>query len=288
MTGTDPEKIADARCQIGENPLWHADEKRLYWVDIPAGRLLRFDPAGGGFDIACESTDAIGGFTIQRDGSILLFGARGAVTLLKDGKMTAVIEELPQERDSRFNDVIADPEGRVFCGTMSSESHPGRLYRLDTDGSVEVMAEGIGTSNGMGFSPQLDVFYHTDTRAQTIYICDYRRESGDISGRRPFLRPDGPGRPDGMTIDRDGFVWSAFWDGGRVARYTPEGTEDMRIELPARKVTSVTFGGNDYCDMYITTAGGERRNTEGEGAGALFRVRPGVCGAPEFRSNVTL
>ncbi|MDH7569847.1 MAG: SMP-30/gluconolactonase/LRE family protein, partial [Armatimonadota bacterium] len=127
-----PELVADYRCVTGEGPLWHPFEKRLYWVDIPKGRLFRYHPASGVHE-QCLEGEPIGGFTIQADGALLLFMARGAVKTWRDGEMHTIVEEIPDERDSRFNDVIADPQGRVFCGTVSTPTRAGRLYRLDPD-----------------------------------------------------------------------------------------------------------------------------------------------------------
>jgi D-xylonolactonase len=130
--------------------------------------------------------------------------------------------------------------------------------------------------------------YFTDTRKQSIDIFDYDRKSGELSNRRVFVRVEGKGegRPDGMTVDAEGCVWSARWDGGCVVRYDPEGAEMARIRLPTRKVSSVTFGGDEYTEMYITTAGGRDRAANGEKAGALFRVATDVKGVPEFVSRV--
>ena len=284
---TEPERIADYACVTGEGPLWHPDEQRLYWVDIPTGRLFRYTPASGGHEQCFESSEALGGFTIQEDGALLLFMARGAVKLWRDGKLTTVIEEIPDEVTTRFNDVIADPEGRVFCGTMPTSSRPGRLYRLDPDRTLTKLLDGIGVSNGMGFTPDLKGLYYTDSPARNIYMFDYDRATGDISNQRVFVQtPDGEGVPDGLTVDAEGYVWSARWDGGVLVRYTPDGEEALRIAFPARKVSSVTFGGTDYTDIYVTTAGGDQKTTEGQGAGALFRLRLGIQGKPEFRSKI--
>ena len=282
----EPEIIADYQCEVGENPLWHPDERKLYWTDIPRGRLFRYDPATDEHE-PCYDGDPVGGFTLQEDGTLALFMSRGAVRIWRDGFLKTIIEDIPRERTSRFNDVIADPEGRVFGGTISTEDQLGRLYRIDTDGTVSVVAEGIGTSNGMGFTADRRHMYHTDTRAETIYIYDYDRTTGEISNRRVFARSgDDPGRPDGMTVDAEDTIWSAFWDGGCVVRYGPDGREMERIEFPARKTSCPTFGGEEYADMYVTTAGGDDREENGRCAGALFRVRPGVLGAAEFRSRL--
>ncbi len=282
------ELIADYNCVVGEGPMWHPTERVVYWADIPQGRIFRYDPATGEHGLVFECGQ-VGGFTVQGDGSLLLFMERGAVASLSEGNLEYLINEIPEERNTRFNDVIADPAGRVFCGTMPSPDHPGSLYRLDTDGSIARVLEGIGISNGMGFTPDNQRMYFTDSPTHNIYIFDYDIDSGELSNKRVFVNTEeNDGIPDGMTIDSEGFVWSARWDGSSLVRYSPQGEQVNRIWFPARKVSSVIFGGEDYTDMYVTTAGGENKTAEGPGAGCLYRLNLGISGRPEFLSRVEL
>ncbi len=286
----EPELIADYQCVVGEGVIWHPDERRVYWLDILTGRIFRYDPAGGGHE-QIYAGEAVGGITVQADGALLLFGARGAVRIWRDGELTTVVDEIAADRDSRFNDVIADPAGRVFCGTMAVEGHAGRLYRLDPDGRLTVVLDDIEVPNGLGFTPDRRGLYFTDTMRRVIYLFDYDQATGAVTNQREFVRvPDeaSEGLPDGMTVDREGYVWSARWDGGCAVRYAPDGSEVGRIPFPARKVASAAFGGEDYGDLYVITAGGDQKATDGPLAGALFRLRPGVQGVPEFRSRVGL
>lgn len=281
-----PSIIADYQCHNAEGPLWHALEERLYWSDLTTGRLFRYDYASKTHE-QIYSGEAVGGFTIQQDGSLLLFKARGAIERWQEGKITTLIPEIPDERETRFNDVIADPAGRVFCGTMPAPNRLGRLYRLDTDGSLTQILDGLGVSNGMGFTPDHKQLYHTDSDKREIYKFDYDQFSGNITNQRVHITtPEDEGVPDGMTVDAEGYIWSARWDGGHLFRYTPDGTEVLRIPFPAKKVTSVTFGGPDYTDIYVTTAGGDNRDEEGAGAGAVFHLNLGVQGVPEFLSRI--
>ena len=285
----EPELIADYACKIGEGPLWHPDEKRLYWLDIPKGRMFRYDPATGQHEQFYEG-EVVGGFTIQQDGALLLFMARGAVAIWREGQeLDYVVPELEHEGQSRFNDVIADPAGRVFCGTMPSPDHLGRLYRLDGDGAIAEVLTEVGCANGMGFTADRRRMYFTDSPTRRIDVFDYDEETGELANRRPFVDVgDEEGIPDGLTVDVEGGVWGARWDGSCLVRYTPEGAEERRIEFSARKVASATFGGDDYGDLYATTAGGDDKAAEGDGAGALFRLRPTIGGVPEFRSRILL
>jgi sugar lactone lactonase YvrE len=282
----EPELIADYQCVCGENPLWHPTEKRLYWLDIETARMFRYDPASGHHEKFYEG-DTVGGFTFQSDGALLLFMAKGAVKLWRNGEITELHEHLPGELDSRFNDVIADPAGRVFCGTMTSDSNKGTLYRLDSDGRIAPVLHDVGCSNGMGFTPDGKTMYFTDSFAYEIYRFDYDAKTGAISNREIFVKGlESDGFPDGMTVDAEGCVWSAHWDGSCLIRYAPDGSEVLRIGFPAKKVSSCVFGGEDCRDLYVTTAGGDQKATDGEGAGALYRLRPGVQGVPEFPSRI--
>jgi D-xylono/L-arabinono-1,4-lactonase len=284
-----PELVVDCQCHTGENPLWHPMERCLYWTDIPRGRLFRYYPETARSD-PCYSGEPVGGFTIQADGTLLLFMARGAIAVWQGGKLHNVVDEIPDESAGRFNDVIADPAGRVFCGTMPTPAHLGRLYRLDPDGSLHRLLEGVGTPNGMGFTPDRRGLYFTDSSARRIDLFDYNAQTGALANRRMWLHtPEAAGVPDGMTVDAQGGVWSARWDGSALYRYTPDGIEEQHVSFPARKVSSVAFGGDDLQDLDVTTALGEGlRADEGPGAGALFRLRPGIRGVPEFFSRVRI
>ena len=288
----EPELIADYACEVGEGPLWHPMEKRLYWADIPAGRLFRYDPASGSHEVFYDG-DVVGGFTFQADGSLLLFMAKGRVAVLRDGALTNVVDRLPGEEDLRFNDVFADPEGRVFCGTIPSDHTNagqtlGRLYRLDTDGTITKVLGDVGISNGMGFTLDRKRIYFTDS-FKGIDVFDYDQSTGEITNRMPLVGlPEDGSSPDGMTVHAEGNIWSARWGASGVFGHNPEGKEFRKVEFPTEAVSSVTFGGEDYTDMYVTTAGGHDKAANGPHAGALFRVNIGVKGLPEFLSRVGL
>lgn len=283
----DLEVIANFSCHIGENPLWHADDRCLYWVDIPTAKLFRLRPETKEVEIFHTGL-SVGGITIHEDGRLLLFMAHGVVKLWQDGNMEVVVGVLPGEEGNRFNDVIADPEGRVFCGVMSTQFRRGRLYRLDPNGNFTVVIEETNIANGMGFSPDLKQMYFCDSGEGTISMFDYDRGSGDICNRRLLAKPPpSRGLPDGMTVDADGSIWSARWDGSCLVKMSPEGKIVQHVSLPTRKISSLTFGGDNLTDVYVTSAGGENPAANGELAGALFRLNLGVRGRPEFRSRTT-
>lgn len=279
--------VAEGDHRVGEGPLWHPDEGVLYHVDIKTGRLFRYDPRSGTDEPVLDLETPLGGYTIQQDGSLLLFLGRGRIAIWDGSEPNTVVEEIARERDSRFNDVIADPAGRVYAGTMPTDDQLGRLYRIDPDGTYELADDrGYDIPNGMGFTPDREELYVTESQARTIYKYDYEQATGTLSNRRPFveLDPNGP-EPDGMTVDEEGYVWSGLWNGHAVVRFDPDGTEVDRLEIPAPKASSVTFGGDDYGDLYVTTAKGHDAEDEPP-AGSVFRTHPGVSGVPEFRSRV--
>lgn len=294
-----PELVADAHCRIAEGPVWHPDEQCIYWTDIPAGKIYRFEPGNGSHELVYRG-EPVGGMTVQQDGSLLLFGARGRVSAWRDGHAAGIILSLiPDERNTRFNDVIADPQGRVIGGTMAELDadgaivRHGRLYGLETNRELRPLLDGMGSPNGMGFTADLRHMYMTDSfpGVQAIFRFDYDVPTGTLSNREVFHQTplDGSlGRPDGMAVDIEGCVWSARWDGAAVARLTPDRVECERHVLPVSKVTSVTFGGPEYTDLYITTASDDNPREGQVGAGGLFRLQTGTRGKPEFRSRVRL
>ncbi|WP_079890852.1 SMP-30/gluconolactonase/LRE family protein [Halococcus agarilyticus] len=282
-----PECVLDIRCEVGEGPLWHPGENVIYFVDIPQGHLHRYDATANDHERVREGS-RIGGFTIQKDGSLLLFEDCGMVTVWNKGEESTILTEIPEEADSRFNDVVADSRGRVYAGTLPPN---GRLYRFETDGRFRSLIENVDISNGLEFIPDQNGIYYTETKAQTIWQFDYNPESGDLVNRQPFASTIGtPGNPDGLTVDAEGYVWSARWNGGCVVRHHPEnGSIVNRVDFPARKVSAITFGGSNYSDAYVTTAlAGNDRDIEGKGAGGLFRFSPDVGGTPPLRSAIGL
>ncbi|MGC2173662.1 MAG: SMP-30/gluconolactonase/LRE family protein [Candidatus Sulfotelmatobacter sp.] len=280
--------IGDIRCELAENPLWHAAEQCLYWTDISKGRIYRYDPNSGITEQVYEGK-TVGGFTIQADHTLLLFMAEGAIAQLKHGKLNTLIDGIPEERSSRFNDVIADPRGRVFCGTMRTEEHLGRLYRLDTDGTLHKLLDTVHCSNGLAFSGDLQYLYYTDSHVHAIYRFNYSERTGEITNQELVIRAaEADGYPDGLTLDADGHLWSARWGGGCIIRYSPQHIEERRMELPVKLVSSLTFGGRDFNDIYVTSAQDTELADVDPANGAVFRLRGGIRGVPEFPSRICI
>jgi D-xylonolactonase len=276
---------ANPKCTVGEGPLWHPDEKQIYWVDNLGREFYRYDPETDKTKRIHEG-DLVAAFTIQIDGSLLLFMDEGRVVHWNNGEMTPVVDHISQETGMRFNDVIAGPNGRVLCGTMDDDDPTaGRLYRLETDGSITEVIESVELPNGLGFTLNDEEVYLTESNTNRIYTFQYDAATGELTDRCVFSERTGPGMYDGLTVDEAGAVWSALWDHGALVKHTPEGTVEQEVELPTKNVTSLTFGGEDYADTYVTTAS---YGVDGEDdvAGALLRVDLGRTGTPEFRSQI--
>lgn len=280
---------ADFACGCAERPTWHPQEETLYFTDVDNPAVYAYHPASGQARQVYHGPDIVGGMTLHEDGRLLFFMAGGAIRLFhpESQRMETLLEGIEAEQNSRFNDVIADPKGRVFGGTMPTEDRPGRLYRFDPDGTLHTVLDRAGLPNGMGFSPDLKTFYFTDTQARTVERFDYDLESGALSNRRPLIHcADEPGNPDGLAVDRQGNLWSAFFGGHRLVSYSPEGKEIERVDLPmAENPTCPLLVGEGT--LYLTTAGGPHRPQAGEAAGALLRTAVSARPGPIFRSGRT-
>jgi sugar lactone lactonase YvrE len=187
-----------------------------------------------------------------------------------------------------MNDGKCDPSGAFLAGTMHRDevAGAGALYRLSPDGSVDRLISGVTISNGLGWSPSGDRMYYVDSPTQAVDVVDYDA-FGPLGGRRRFAEiAPADGMPDGLAVDAEGGVWVALWGGSQVRRFTADGMLDDIVELPVSQVTSCAFGGEDWGELYITSASweyDEARFQDEPLAGAVFAARPGVSGMPTSR-----
>ena len=240
--------VQQANAILGEGPLWCPREQALYWLDIKRPAIYRFDRERGQSghwpmpsDIGCMALRASGGMVVGlRSGFAALDFETGAVTPIVD---------LEADRPgNRVNDGKVDRQGRFWAGTLNdAETDPlGSLYRLDPDRTVTLMQDGAVVSNGIGWSPDDRILYFTDSVVRTIWAYDFDAPSGAVAKRRVFAEvPDGTGYPDGLTVDSEGYIWSAVWDGWRVVRYDPSGRIDREVAMPVQRPTSCMLGGGD-------------------------------------------
>ena len=288
MKELEPRLVADLGCLVGEGPIWHPREHVLYFCDIPRGRLYRYDPASEACDCVHEGRP-VAAITCQVDGSLLLFRDGGRVDVFRDGRIVdTLIERIDAEAGSRFNDVVADPHGRVFAGTMPTADRPGRLYRIDNDLSVQRIYDNVQLPNGMGFREDMRIMYQCESLTRTVWAFNYEERTGRLSGAYAFLEIDPPARPDGLIVDAEDHVWIGLWGGYAVARYSPEGDLVEQIDLPVPNVTSMALGGPDLDRLFVTTAVGEGElASDVPHSGGLFETRAAhAVGRLEFPSRL--
>lgn len=242
---------------LGEGPLWHPSQSCLYWVDIDAGNLYQSEPGLGGYSKYHFDT-AIGAFCFANSGELILASANGFLSWRESQPHPYVIwNPLPGRPNVRLNDGKADPAGRFWAGSIDTQQADGELYRLDPDGSRHVMLDGIGISNGLGWSPDRKHMYYTDSYRRTIYVFDYDLESGSISNQNQFLvlpKSNEDIVPDGLCVDAEGCIWSAHWNGWQVVKYDTTGKPLLQVKVPAQRVTSCCFGGDKGDLLFITSA----------------------------------
>ncbi|MCH0565215.1 SMP-30/gluconolactonase/LRE family protein [Streptomyces sp. MUM 2J] len=249
----DHEVAVRAGASLGEGPTWDPATGRLLWVDILGSRVHTYDPSPG--RRAVRTTGQHVGAAKPRAGGGLVLNLRDGVGLLDpDGTFRWLHREPVPGR--RANDAAVAPDGSLWAGTMRYDEAPGggTLSRLTADGAAGTVLGDVTVSNGTGWSPDGLLMYYIDSPTRRVDVFD-RRPDGRVTGRRPLaVIEEGAGFPDGLTVDADGCVWVALWDGGAVRRYTPGGRLDRTVALPAPRVTACAFGGPDLTDLYITTA----------------------------------
>jgi sugar lactone lactonase YvrE len=217
----------------------------------------------------------------RRQGGAVIGVERGFALEDADGTLTH-LGDLWADDQVRMNEGGCDPDGRFYCGSMAYDQRPGggALYRLDPDFSVRAVLENVTISNGLEWSPDGSRAYYNDTATNRTDVFDYDGETG-LSGRRPFVDLSAEAKlPDGLTVDEEGGVWVALYEGGAVRRYTADDVLDEVIEVPAKKVTACTFGGPNLDELFITTSREGLEPGEDPLAGSLFRAEVDVAGLP--------
>ena len=284
---TEADCIVNTRDSLGESPLWDPVTERLFWVDINRCLIHQLDPRTGEItDWPCKTEPGCLG---RADNGRLVAGLRDGFYFFSPatGKFEGITDPEPGKPENRVNDGKVDRAGRFWAGTMrdpNPDEPCGALYKLEDQTALQ-MLDGIRIPNSLCWSPDNQTLYFSDTRARVIWGFDFNLASGELTNRRLFVDLQGQlGRPDGATVDTDGYLWSAEYGGGRVVRYTPDGTVDKVVNLPVANVTCPTFGGTDYKTLFITTA--SQRLTENELAeqplaGGLFSLKVTVAGLPE-------
>jgi sugar lactone lactonase YvrE len=293
--GIVAEPVNDVTAVLGEGPYWIPEDSCLLWVDIPAGLLHRTDIPSG--HTVTADLGAVSAAFPAGDGAILYAGGN-RVALFGPGPSgewtSRTIAEAPAREGVRFNDASVDPAGRLWVGSMDiEEAQPlGELYRLDPGGVLAPVVSGSTVSNGLGWSPDGSRMYYADSPTRRVDVFDYDQGMGEASGRRAFADlSDVPGVPDGLTVDLDGYVWVAMWDGGALRRFAPSGELDAVVPVPVARPTSAAFGGDGMAELFVTTASEGLTPAQREAqplAGRLLHLSPGPVGLPSTTTRAII
>lgn len=282
------EHVVAAGDEVGETPIWIPQERALYWIDIEGTRVHRLACETGGhetfavdFPITALARRTGGGWIAAAKTGVYFWDHR-------TGESQFVVDPEADNPPVRFNDGAIDRQGRFLIGTLNEKDFnapDGSLYRLDADGSIHKLDEGLAVANGIGLSGDGRRVYVTDMFHNRILAYDYDTDAGTVSNRRTFADvPAETGLPDGLIVDADDFVWSAHFAGGRITRYDADGTIERVIEMPVANVTCLAFAGEALDELYVTTAWFMMSDADRAAhptAGDLFRIRTDVRGREE-------
>jgi sugar lactone lactonase YvrE len=285
--------LVDSKDKLGEGCFWDIDTQCLWWLDaIVPSVIHRLHVASGQYR-KWQFDEMVTTMAKRRDGTLVVGSYKGVNFFSPEtGALTPIKHLEPDKPGNRGNDGACDALGRFWFGTMMNNVGPlgedlpitastGTLYRIDPDLTATPMHTEVGVSNGPCWSPDNKTFYFTDSMAQVIWAYDFDPASGTLSNRRVLNDTKDFGHPDGATVDAQGFIWSARWDGSCVLRIDPKGRIDRVVPMPARRVTNVCFGGKKLDTMYATTS---RLHVPEEDLrrrplqGGLFCFDPGITG----------
>lgn len=280
--------LLEARFDLGESPVWDEIEQALYFVDITAHTLHRYDWRSKALR-SWQLPEVCGSMGLRRAGGAVV-GLRASVHLFdfERGQLTKQLCSLPEEEGrptNRLNDGKVAPDGRFWVGSM--DERPEReavaaLYRIEPDGSYARAVDQIRLSNGLAWSPDGTVMYHADTVTCEVHAYDYDVRTGEVRQPRMFHAFDeAGGMPDGAAMDVEGFYWIAGARAGRLHRIAPDGTLERSLELPVRCPTMPCFGGPDMRTIFVTSM--DRQLADDPKAGMVLTVRVEVPGLPAAR-----
>jgi xylono-1,5-lactonase len=259
------------------------EQNRLYYSDARGGGVFRRSP-NGTIETLIPGRKSVGGIALNEGGGLLVSGATLARWDEKSGQLIDLFAQWEGKPLFGMNDLTIDDQGSIWGGTFGvdinkfdfkSTPAPGSLFRIDPPGKITKLWEGIEVTNGLGFSPDRKLLYHSDSTTKAVWVHDVRPDR-TVGDRRVFARlPEG--MPDGLTVDAEGGVWAAMVAGsGEIVRFKSDGTLDQRIKVPAKTVTSLAFGGPDMRDLYVVTANNDNRDLKG----TVFRTRSEIAGLP--------
>ncbi len=242
-------------CMLAESPCWDAQKHCWYWIDIPRGNIWKGEPQSRTGKLLFQCPWPLGSLNILPDGNLLLGSDCGIHIFNPNSLLLTLHTKLTLNPGARCNDAILDQHGRLYIGLLEANCVNGYVLRCDPDNSIHRIISNIGITNGMGFSPDQQFFYHTDSLPRTITRYNYHAASGAISDPQSFIQfPEDEGCPDGMHVDTDGQLWIACWGGSCVYTYSAKGQRLHKISVPAKQVSCCALGGPSGNELLITTA----------------------------------
>ncbi len=292
--------LSDKKYLLGENPLWNQKEKKLWWTDIINKSVYSYNPQNNSISERLKGK-SVSSFAFMQDGGLICGCLEGLYLWNENEQFEKITDSFDGEK-LIINDGIADAKGRFLFGTNyydenCSNYKLGKLYIIDNNGVIRVLDEGIHLSNGLGFSSDNSILYYTDTVARIIYRYQYNLQDGTVSKKQVFVNvPETEGIPDGLTVDSEDYVWSAQWYGECIIRYDPDGIVWKKIQVPAKQVTSLTFGGEEMTDIFVTSASENWRSpvsppgydyNTGNIGGNLYKYNLGIHGRSEYLALIT-
>lgn len=274
------ELLTDALSIVGESPVWLERERAVVYVDIRGKSVRRYHPDSGRIEDTIYPQMIA--FLVETESGELLGGAQdGIYHLDRDGGITRVNRPFDLKGE-RFNDGKVGPDGRLYMGTFCRD-RSAAFYRMDCDGTVTELFDGVGNSNGLDWDEANDTLYYCDTPTLRTDAFDFHRETGTISNRRTVFEYS-QGAPDGMCIDEQGNLWTALWGAGKVVCVDPcRGKIIRSVDLPVSQPSCCCFWGDRLDELAITSAAAGRSLYDEPLAGALFSIHPGVCGKKRKR-----
>lgn len=290
MKTVQAELLYDAKAALGEGPAWDERTGKLLWVNIKGAEVHVLDPKTKEnriIDLSAQFSD-IGTIAPTTEPNKVIIAPDLSIAILDLTTEEVEILATVEGENERFNDGKCGPAGNFIVGTMHASDPLGKLYNFTKDGGVQFVQDGVKTSNGLGWSPDFQTMYYVDSKYKEVYAFDYDLETGALSNKRVAFRlPEGDYSPDGLTTDKDGMIWLAWWRGYCVTRWNPATGEMIgKVDVPAPQVTACCFGGDEGKTLYITSARAgldEETLQESPHAGSLFVLETVVEGQPSWQ-----
>jgi sugar lactone lactonase YvrE len=282
--------VSDLRLELGEGAACY--DGSFLVVDLLAGRLLAVDPAAQTPSPAMRELlqldDPLGAAAPTDDGGWIIAAGLGVAVSYDASVSWLGRPEAEASTAMRMNDGATDPAGRFWATSMAYDGTPGAgsLYRVDRGGGLRHVLGGLTVPNGPCFSEDGRRMFLADSARGLIFALQVDPSTGDVGEQKVFARVEG-GSPDGMTVDDEGFLWSAVWGASCLHRYAPDGELVDVVAVPAQQPTKVAISPSRPGTLLVTTATyglARPRNHDGRVLAAQVEIA-GVMARPYTTSH---